>query len=50
MSASALPGRRDDWYLAGMTATTETEPELKAGPEVETGGTANLTTTDAPDR
>lgn len=44
MSASALPGSRDDWYLAGMMATTETEFVVEAGPERETGGTANLTT------
>src|SRR5688500_13221809 len=45
MSARALPGNRDDSYLAGMMATTVTELGLTAGPEVETGGTANLTTT-----
>ena len=24
MSASGFPGRRDEWYLAGMTTTTDT--------------------------
>src|SRR5688572_30024547 len=44
MSASAFPGSRDDWYRAGMIATTETELELTVGPGVERRGTGNLTT------
>ena len=44
MSASALPGSRVDWYLAGMIATAETGTLDVAGPVLETGGTRNLTT------
>ena len=44
MSASAFPGRRVDWYLAGMTATAESKPLEKEGPVFSTGGTTNLTT------
>ena len=45
ISTRALPGRRDDWYLAGMTAIAETKALIGAGPELETGGTNNLNTT-----
>jgi hypothetical protein len=45
MSASALPGSRVEWYLAGMTAIAETETVSRLGPGLETGGTTNLTTT-----
>src|SRR3954468_2524975 len=44
MSASAFPGRRDDWNRAGMMAIAETETRKLEGPVSETGGTANLTT------
>ena len=44
MSASALPGRRVDWYRAGMMAIAETGTRKEEGPVSETGGTANLTT------
>src|SRR6478672_10001027 len=44
MSARALPGSRDDSYRAGMMATAEAVVYVE-GPELETGGTANLTTT-----
>ena len=48
MSASALPGRRVEWYLAGMTATAETESVgntgEEEGPVLSTGGTNNLNT------
>lgn len=45
MSASALPGRRLDWYRAGMMATAETGTRNEEGPVSGTGGTANITTT-----
>ena len=45
MSASALPGRRLDSYRAGMMATAETGIRKEEGPVLETGGTANITTT-----
>jgi hypothetical protein len=45
MSASALPGSRLDWYRAGMMATAVTVCVVFEGPGLETGGTANLTTT-----
>ena len=44
MSASALPGRRLDWYLAGMIAIAETGIRKGEGPVLETGGTADITT------
>jgi hypothetical protein len=48
MSASGLPGRRVDANLAGMMATAETGSWKLEGPVLETGGTANLTTTARP--
>src|SRR5690349_13849081 len=45
MSARALPGNREESNRAGMTAVAETKRELRGGPKLETGGTANITTT-----
>ena len=39
-----LAGSRDDWYLAGMMAIAEARACVAEGPDLETGGTANLTT------
>jgi hypothetical protein len=44
MSARALPGRRVDWYRAGMIAIAETGTRKEEGPVPETGGTADITT------
>src|SRR5438105_3505567 len=44
MSASALPGRRLEWYRAGMIAMAETGIRKGEGPVSETGGTADITT------
>src|SRR5258708_186066 len=44
MSARALPGRRLDWYRAGMMATVETGTRNEEGPVSETGGTTDIST------
>jgi len=44
MSASGLPGNRDDSYRAGMTAMTDAGGIAPRKPVGDAGGTANLNT------